>query len=526
MDEAEAVALYFEDMDVGQDPDRANEQATKREDKSGQDSLKSFGKEMSKGLGELAHGITESMSKPTLSLTKNGTGLPVGGGQAQSNKPYNNPITCFDCGEKGHMQSQCPKPRQRPAQQNYAGQVNAYQPPYAPQPYPLPPSRYPCPPQQYPYGAQQQAYAPQVYPAIGAARPQGYRPNNLMSRVGQPTTNLWTAVTPNEAMVYPKAEIYAGAATRGPHAPVPFSPEAVNNRRVTEQGRRANIDPDSGARQPEMPTIPAARSRGAFDILAQMQALPVKIDVLTYLQIAPEAREQLMKRMEEMGPHGSRGPARASASAAANRPAARVPFPAFPAARPTAANPPAPQQGAVPMEHMMDTEEAYLTEMPRSLNTVVKAQVLIGGQPFEGILHTVASDSAISMDVVRRLGLLDRMTPSDITFLTAGGSSERPEGVLMALPIRIGRLELKIDTMVTPAQNYNILVGNDWLCMAGADLLLSKSILRIRLCAEQWEDVPIDAEMTPRRLNTLLRQVPSTSQTPQQAILAAAARGS
>ena len=78
-------------------PDRANALATKHEDKSGQDSLKSFGKEMSKGLGELAHGITESMSKLTLSLTKNGTGLPVGGGQAQviNNKPYNNPITCF-----------------------------------------------------------------------------------------------------------------------------------------------------------------------------------------------------------------------------------------------------------------------------------------------------------------------------------------------------------------------------------------------------------------------------------------------
>ena len=128
------------------------------------------------------------------------------------------------------------------------------------------------------------------------------------------------------------------------------------------------------------------------------------------------------------------------------------------------------------------------------------------------------------MDVVRRLGLIDRITPSDITFLTAGGSSEKPEGVLTALPIRIGRLELKIDTMVTPAQNYNILVGNDWLRMAGADLLLSKSILYIRLGAEQWEDVPIDAEITPRRLNTFLRQFPSTSQTPQQAILAAVAR--
>ena len=43
MDEAEAVALYFDDMDMGQDPDRANALANKREDKSEQDSMKSFG---------------------------------------------------------------------------------------------------------------------------------------------------------------------------------------------------------------------------------------------------------------------------------------------------------------------------------------------------------------------------------------------------------------------------------------------------------------------------------------------------
>ena len=311
MDEAEAIALYFDDMDMGQDPDRANALANKQEDKSRQDSLKSFVKEMSKGLGDLAHGITESntlcntMSKLTLSLTKNGSGLPVGAGQAQGNRPYNNPITCFNCGEKGHPQSQCPRPRQRPAQQNYAGQVNAYQPPYALQPYPLPLPRYHCPPQPYPC-AQEQAYAPLVYPAIGhqgAAGPQGYRSNNLMSRVEQPlaTTNLWTAVTKNEEMVYP---------------------EAVNSRRVTEPMRRTNPNPNSSSRQPEMPTIPAARGRGTFDTLAQMQTLPVKIDVLTYLQNAPEAREQLMRRMEEMGPPSSRSPARAPASAI--RPAARV----------------------------------------------------------------------------------------------------------------------------------------------------------------------------------------------------------
>lgn len=45
---------------------------------------------------------------------------------------------------------------------------------------------------------------------------------------------------------------------------------------------------------------------------------------------------------------------------------------------------------------------------------------------------------------------MDQMKPSNITFLTAGGGSEAPMGVMKGLPIRIGSLELKIDAMVTP----------------------------------------------------------------------------
>ena len=57
---------------------------------------------------------------------------------------------------------------------------------------------------------------------------------------------------------------------------------------------------------------------------------------------------------------------------------------------------------------------------------------------------------------------------------------------------------LKIDAMVTPADNYTILVGNDWLRMAESDLLLSKGVLRVRLIPDQWEDIPIETAITRR----------------------------
>ena len=93
-------------------------------------------------------------------------------------------------------------------------------------------------------------------------------------------------------------------------------------------------------------------------------------------------------------------------------------------------------------------------------------------------------------------------------------------GVMPALPIRIGRLELKIDTMVTAADSYNILIGNDWLRMAQADLLLSKGQLRIRLDAEQWEEIPLDVNQGHKRLSVLIS---TDSPTPQPRSLLALA---
>ncbi len=163
------------------------------------------------------------------------------------------------------------------------------------------------------------------------------------------------------------------------------------------------------------------------------------------------------------------------------------------------------------METHLDTEVAYHTnsranpdrQMYRSsfINTVVKAPVMLCGHTFEGILDTGASDTPVSHTVVKRLGLMDVVTPTAATFSTAGGGTEAPMGVLENFPIQIGSLMLKIDAMVTPADNYIILASNNWLCMAESDLLLSKGVLRVRLNTDQWEDIPIDTAITKRPIS-------------------------
>ena len=148
------------------------------------------------------------------------------------------------------------------------------------------------------------------------------------------------------------------------------------------------------------------------------------------------------------------------------------------------------------METNFETEAFYHADVRRThtLNAVVRGEVDILGKVFECIVDTGASDTVLSHSVVRKLGLMDRLVPSSISFLTAAGKTENPMGMLPNLPVVMGSLCLHIDCMVTRANNYNVLVGNDWLRIAEADLLLSSSILRVRLGPDQYEDIPIDRD--------------------------------
>ena len=139
-----------------------------------------------------------------------------------------------------------------------------------------------------------------------------------------------------------------------------------------------------------------------------------------------------------------------------SRPAGPVPFPLGN----NQAGPSNIHRGPEPMETLFDTEVAYHANAApcrvctryrsSTINAVVKGPVQICAQTFEGIMDTGASDSAVS--------------------------HEAPMGILPNFPVRVGNLTICIDVRVTPADNYSILVGNDWLRLAQADLLLSKRL--------------------------------------------------
>ena len=246
-------------------------------------------------------------------------------------------------------------------------------------------------------------------------------------------------------------------------------------------------------RAPAAPTPTYRRNRDA-DVISQIEDMPCKTTVGQMFRIAPGPRHEFIQRLQGINNQGR--PDRAQQAAPAEPRASR------PILAPRAIPDP---NGPRPMEAAFESEAMYhaetLKHASRNINLVVKGIVTIFDEPFEAIIDTGASDTVVSHSVVRRMGLMNKMERCKTTFLTAAGKIERPMGMLRRLPITLGSLTLELDCMVTPANNYNMLLGNDYLKMAEADILLSIGKLRVRHGVDEYEDIPIDSEGRQSRLN-------------------------
>ena len=360
------------------------------------------------------------------------------------------PITCFKCGSVGHKAADCPN-----------------------------------------LGAE------------GPARAQHFaRTNYIESRDEAPEYKVPTSCKVpiyNFSNISRRGEYATGAQPmqRTPRNRAPFSPEQMRARARELQDARGGANrgqqgeergpsrrPFQLPRPPARPT-PISRRTSDLDIVAQLGAMPAKLTLGTLLQEAPRCRLDLQRFLESIG--GNEGPSSSRPRQA--RAAPEVPDP----------------DGPMPMETTFESEVAYHSESqaPYHMNSVLKGTVGICGRTFDCIIDTGASDTVLSHTVVRKLNMMDKMAPSNSTFLTAAGKTERPMGMMWRIPVTMGSLTLETDAMVTRANSYNVLIGNDWLQMAGADILLSAGVIRLRIDREQYEDVPIEANTGLPRINML-----------------------
>ncbi|KAK9822902.1 hypothetical protein WJX74_003236 [Apatococcus lobatus] len=113
------------------------------------------------------------------------------------------------------------------------------------------------------------------------------------------------------------------------------------------------------------------------------------------------------------------------------------------------------------------------------------------------LLHdSGASHSMMSETQARRLQLFKHVQRTNTKFYTSSGKLERPVGILTDVPISIGTLTLPTDVYVSHADSYNLLIGNNFLAAAEAQIHYgTRELCRSqhqyssrRLCQEQLED--------------------------------------
>lgn len=143
-------------------------------------------------------------------------------------------------------------------------------------------------------------------------------------------------------------------------------------------------------------------------------------------------------------------------------------------------NPPG-QRGGSRMEHINVTEIihskptvkpvlAHDSPGTESYYDVLQARMHVHDALVDVIVDTGATSSAIGFEFVLKLGLMEAIEDTEITYVNADGLHCEAMGILRKVPVRVGGLCLSVDALVIKGTHYDFLVGIDFLSPARATI--------------------------------------------------------
>ncbi|KAL4427930.1 hypothetical protein ABPG75_002019 [Micractinium tetrahymenae] len=304
-----------------------------------------------------------------------------------------------------------------------------------------------------------------------------------------------------------RAQAAAQAAARGPAPQPPAEPEA---RRRTGPAPRANEEQRQAPRSQE------------FSLVDQLNATPARMSLGGVLRHSRVHRQEAKDWIELLDQADTAGRAEVGrihlilSSEPTTAGAGPTPPPdSHPAPEPedAMATPPANLQGAI------EVQEADFRSAGTDVLRTTAASIM--GTPFTAIIDSGSSNTVCSQLAARKLQLLDKLEPTKATFITAAGTREKPWGVLRDLPVQVGDLSLPLKVHVTGATSYHLLIGNDWLSLAGANLDWGEKKLRFLVGPDQWQEVDVEYVSRKQRRHAALLQLepdpPGQTQPPLQA---------
>ena len=152
--------------------------------------------------------------------------------------------------------------------------------------------------------------------------------------------------------------------------------------------------------------------------------------------------------------------------------------------------------------------------MPSEVS-VVRCSCLLEGVPVEdAIIDTGSTNTVMSHLLSRKLGALSELQPSPGKFLTSSGEASSPLGVRPECMLTLGPVSLPVDVQVTRASNYSLLIGTDYLSMAGAVINLATRTLTVQVDPDSFATVPISVQRQLYRTVMTLISDPPLAESP------------
>ena len=289
----------------------------------------------------------------------------------------------------------------------------------------------------------------------------GFDPNNLPRR-GAPAPGAQPQGRPSPS----------GPANHAPNQPRSFP------RPTPPQARPAPTQP-APARMPIIPApVPAprrtTRTAGAFHIADQLNSTAAKLTIGELLKVAPTVRAEAKALLEKLDAEDVAGRANAN-------------YTALECCMPTRTTPAHSQ----PAAYRHERYDSHLADSVPGIS-VVKAAVKVCNSEVSAIIDSGASHTMMSDILARKLHLYKHIHPTKAKFFTSSGKLEKPVGRLTDVPVTVGSLTLPVDVYVSPAHTYSLLLGNNFLAAAEAQINFGSKELVYRRDVETFEAVPLD----------------------------------
>jgi len=100
----------------------------------------------------------------------------------------------------------------------------------------------------------------------------------------------------------------------------------------------------------------------------------------------------------------------------------------------------------------------------------------VDNQWIQLILDSGSSGSVITEQFIKKIGR-KATRPSNVNMIGIHGDKKKAIGEIEQLPIKIQGVDVPINVVISEAQGYDVLIGNDWFTKYGASLSWPKNEL-------------------------------------------------